>query len=235
MRKYRSISCEGRKGCLFNAGGSGNLFHLYLSFTENRRAWWPYGNGQRGTVFCAVAARLGISLGEKEEQIHIIPGSYEIEESRQFSGTRIYMKSGRKLKQLKEMLQKESTIRPLEVYSVSDCGKEEEKVFSGVDNIPENSGYFTIVIVKTKDEPVHNSSRFFENRACAYYPCHRDIEQINCMFCYCPMYEMEHCPGTPEYKETNGRKLKICTNCTYPHQAEHYDAIMKVLTHRLKG
>lgn len=185
--------------------------------------------------FCAVAARLGISLGEKEEQIHIIPGSYEIEESRQFSGTRIYMKSGRKLKQLKEMLQKESTIRPLEVYSVSDCGKEEEKVFSGVDNIPENSGYFTIVIVKTKDEPVHNSSRFFENRACAYYPCHRDIEQINCMFCYCPMYGMEHCPGTPEYKETNGRKLKICTNCTYPHQAEHYDAIMKVLTHRLKG
>lgn len=160
MRKYRSISCEGRKGCLFNAGGSGNLFHLYLSFTENRRAWWPYGNGQRGTVFCAVAARLGISLGEKEEQIHIIPGSYEIEESRQFSGTRIYMKSGRKLKQLKEMLQKESTIRPLEVYSVSDCGKEEEKVCSGVDNIPENSGYFTIVIVKTKDEPVHNSSRF---------------------------------------------------------------------------
>lgn len=145
------------------------------------------------------------------------------------------MKSGRKLKQLKEMLQKESTIRPLEVYSVSNCGKEEEKVFSGVDNIPENSGYFTIVIVKTKDEPVHNSSRFFENRACAYYPCHRDIEQINCMFCYCPMYEMEHCPGTPEYKETNGRKLKICTNCTYPHQAEHYDAIMKVLTHRLKG
>ena len=85
--------------------------------------------------FCAVAARLGISLGEKEEQIHIIPGSYEIEESRQFSGTRIYMKSGRKLKQLKEMLQKESTIRPLEVYSVSDCGKEEEKVFSGVDNL----------------------------------------------------------------------------------------------------
>lgn len=185
--------------------------------------------------FCAVAARLGISLGEKEEQIHIIPGSYEIEESRQFSGTRIYMKSGRKLKQLKEMLQKESTIRPLEVYSVSDCGKEEEKVFSGVDNIPENSGYFTIVIVKTKDGPVHNSSRFFENRACTYYPCHRGIEHINCMFCYCPMYEMEHCPGTPEYKETNGRKLKICTNCTYPHQAEHYDAIMKVLTHRLKG
>ena len=33
------------EGCLFNAGGSGNLFHLYLSFTENRRAWWPYGNG----------------------------------------------------------------------------------------------------------------------------------------------------------------------------------------------
>ena len=29
--------------------------------------------------FCAVAARLGISLGEKEERIHIIPGSYEIE------------------------------------------------------------------------------------------------------------------------------------------------------------
>lgn len=73
------------------------------------------------------------------------------------------------------------------------------------------------------------SYRFFENRACEYYPCHKDVGEMNCLFCYCPLYRMEHCPGNPEYKEKNGRRLKICTNCTFPHQPEHYDVIMKLL------
>ena len=180
--------------------------------------------------FCAVAARLGISLGEKEEQIHIIPGSYEIEETKQFTGTRIYMKSGKSLEKLKEMLQKEQEIRPLEVYGVSNCGMENECVTEGVENLSAKNGYLTIVIVKNKTKTLPNSSRFFENRACSYYPCHKEIEQLNCMFCYCPMYRMNPCPGKPEYWEKNGKTIKVCTNCTYPHQPENYDNIMKILS-----
>jgi Zn-finger protein len=35
--------------------------------------------------------------------------------------------------------------------------------------------------------------QYFENRACEHYPCH-DIEHINCLFCYCPLYDLK-CPG----------------------------------------
>lgn len=74
-----------------------------------------------------------------------------------------------------------------------------------------------------------NSSRFFENRECEYYPCHGDIEEINCMFCYCPLHSKEKCPGTPLYIENNGRKIKDCSGCTYPHDPKNYDTIMKLL------
>ena len=73
-----------------------------------------------------------------------------------------------------------------------------------------------------------DSYRYFENRACRYYPCH-DMEHINCLFCYCPLYALEHCPGDHYYKEVNGKQLKVCTNCTFPHKAENYDVIMQFL------
>ncbi|MBQ7707411.1 MAG: metal-binding protein [Lachnospiraceae bacterium] len=74
-----------------------------------------------------------------------------------------------------------------------------------------------------------NSCRFFENKDCEYYPCHKDIEDINCLFCFCPMYNLEHCPGKPSYKVKDGKKIKICTDCTFPHQADNYDLIMSIL------
>ena len=74
-----------------------------------------------------------------------------------------------------------------------------------------------------------NSSRFFENRECEYYPCHRGLENCNCMFCYCPLYSKEKCPGFPTYIEYNGRRIKDCSGCTYPHEPENYDSIMRVL------
>ena len=42
-----------------------------------------------------------------------------------------------------------------------------------------------------------NSSRFFENRDCAYFPCHAgmDGEPFNCLFCYCPLYALGRACG----------------------------------------
>ena len=31
---------------------------------------------------------------------------------------------------------------------------------------------------------MENSYRFFENKECQYYPCHKGIENMNCLFCY---------------------------------------------------
>ena len=74
-----------------------------------------------------------------------------------------------------------------------------------------------------------NSCRYFENRDCEYYPCHEGIEEMNCLFCYCPLYHMENCPGRPRYAEKNGRQIKVCTDCTFPHRAENYDRIIELI------
>jgi len=73
------------------------------------------------------------------------------------------------------------------------------------------------------------SFRYFENRECKYYPCHKE-EHINCMFCYCPLYGVEHCPGEYHYLNVNGKKVKECTDCTFPHKAENYELIIKILS-----
>lgn len=74
-----------------------------------------------------------------------------------------------------------------------------------------------------------NSNRFFANTYCEYYPCHEGIDEMNCLFCFCPLYHLEDCPGTPSYKEKNGKKIKVCTSCIFPHKPENYDLIMEII------
>lgn len=50
--------------------------------------------------FCAAAARLGTSLGEMMDEIHIIPASYDVRDTVGYGGTCVYMKSGKKLAEL---------------------------------------------------------------------------------------------------------------------------------------
>ena len=73
-----------------------------------------------------------------------------------------------------------------------------------------------------------DSSRFFANRKCEYYPCHESDEDINCLFCYCPLY-MLRCPGNYTMTEKDGRKIKNCKDCTFPHKPENYDKLMAIL------
>lgn len=100
--------------------------------------------------FVAAAARLGISLADRDEQLHVIPGSYGVSDSGLYPGTRVYMKSGRYLAELKRHLQEEQERRGCEllVYAVSNCGMKNEKVMTGLDELDENSGYMTTVIVR---------------------------------------------------------------------------------------
>jgi len=76
---------------------------------------------------------------------------------------------------------------------------------------------------------MENSYKYFENKDCKYYPCHKGKQNINCMFCYCPFYEHEKCPGNAGYIETEGKKIKDCTACTFPHEAKNYEMIMELL------
>ena len=73
---------------------------------------------------------------------------------------------------------------------------------------------------------MNNSSKFFSNTNCEYFPCRKtdNPENFSCMFCYCPLYHMAECPDTPEILP-NG--IKDCTNCIFPHY--NYDAVIDAL------
>ena len=67
---------------------------------------------------------------------------------------------------------------------------------------------------------------FFENKSCEHYPCH-ELEEINCIFCYCPLYQYEDCGGN--YKRTK-RVIKDCSDCVFPHMRnnkKHIDKFLK--------
>ena len=98
--------------------------------------------------FCAAAARLGMPLGENAEEIHIIPAAYDVADTLSYSGTCIYMKSGKKLKELLEILREETGSRSLEICGISNCGMENEKVYHGLEELELAKGYLTIVFVK---------------------------------------------------------------------------------------
>jgi Zn-finger protein len=71
--------------------------------------------------------------------------------------------------------------------------------------------------------------KFNQNRACEYFPCHKNIEaeNFNCTFCYCPLYALgERCGGNFRYTP---KGIKDCTNCIKPHQRENYDQIIEKL------
>ncbi len=73
-----------------------------------------------------------------------------------------------------------------------------------------------------------NSSAFFQNTECEYFPCHSgvDKEHFNCLFCFCPLYSKGDCNGVFYYLD-NG--LKDCSACVFPHIADNYQAVCKKL------
>lgn len=76
---------------------------------------------------------------------------------------------------------------------------------------------------------MNNSYNYYENRECKYYPCHKGMEHINCMFCYCPLYHMTSCPGNYVMVDVNGKQVKSCIDCCFPHIAENYEKINMII------
>ncbi len=68
---------------------------------------------------------------------------------------------------------------------------------------------------------------YFSHCECEFFPCHKcaDLNNFNCLFCYCPLYVLgDKCGGNFVYLE-NGYKDR--SRCFYQHNKENYDAIMK--------
>ena len=94
--------------------------------------------------FCAAAARLGTGLSENVEELHILPASYQIEEGLSLQGTKVLMKAGKKMPLVKESIRKSGG----QAMMVTNCGMPGEKVYQGVEEMPDDAGYYSLVIVK---------------------------------------------------------------------------------------
>lgn len=94
--------------------------------------------------FCAVAARLNLPLVSGAEQLHIIPASYQIEDALKLSGVKVLMKAASKMGDVKQTLL-EGGYR---TKMVERCGMDGERLFESTEEIPEDAGYYSLLIVR---------------------------------------------------------------------------------------
>ncbi len=96
--------------------------------------------------FCAAAARLGVPLTEWDEPLHILPAVHSPEAELELPGNYVLMKSGSRMAAVKEALRRSGR----EVRMVENCCMDGEKRYFSVDEIPDDAGYFSLIIAKEK-------------------------------------------------------------------------------------
>ena len=94
--------------------------------------------------FCAAAARLGLPLVEWDEQLHVVPAVHRLDHALEQPGTYVLMKSASRMAAVKEMLRRSGR----QVRMVENCCMENEKLYRDVDEIPDDAGYFSLIIAK---------------------------------------------------------------------------------------
>ena len=96
--------------------------------------------------FCAATARLNIPLAEWKEPLHIIPATHHSDMALNEPGNYVFMKSASHTADVKRML----VASRKDVFAVENCGLPEEKIYQGAENIPDDLGYFSLIIAKDK-------------------------------------------------------------------------------------
>ena len=97
--------------------------------------------------FCAVAARLNTSLCEQSQRLLIVPASHKyMEDCLNVDANLVFMKAGREIGALKEKLAEHGLLEHASL--VANCGMEGEQVWEHFADMPENTGYFSVVLVK---------------------------------------------------------------------------------------
>lgn len=99
------------------------------------------------TSFCASAARLGTSLAENRQPVHIIPATYKAEsmgELLSLDGTKVLMKSGKRMAEVKKAIKESGS----SAMMIENCGMPDERVYLSTDEIPDDAGYYSLIIIK---------------------------------------------------------------------------------------
>ena len=99
--------------------------------------------------FCAAAARLGVSLTEWNESLHVMPALHNTHEGAlEWPGNYVLMKSASRMPEVKKML----SASGYDVKAAENCSMENEKLYRSVDEIPDDAGYFTLIIARENKE-----------------------------------------------------------------------------------
>lgn len=129
--------------------------------------------------FCAVSAKLGDSLVDRDEQLHVIPSSYgvhrslqqtqaagsENEDDSEIVGAAKHeasatLASALKLPGTKVLMKAGAEISAVKELlrqencscrMVENCGMPDEKIYECLEDIPEKAGYYSVIVVKEPD------------------------------------------------------------------------------------
>ena len=91
------------------------------------------------TSFSAASAGLKLPLSLGDEAVMITSGEYC-----EFDGTLVILKVGKNLKEIKEKVSASGR----NAFLVENCGMENERIFYDLKSIPDEAGYFSVLIVK---------------------------------------------------------------------------------------
>lgn len=92
--------------------------------------------------FCAAAARLNLPLTEWDEPLHVIPAAHRMEDLLDQPGTYVLMKAASHMEEVKALIRRSGR----EASAVLNCGMESERICRRVDEIPDDAGYFSLII-----------------------------------------------------------------------------------------
>lgn len=94
--------------------------------------------------FCAAAARLGTPLVSGAEELHVIPATYQVKEALKLPGVKVLMKAGKQMKSVKEELRSCGA----KAVMVENCGMDGERIYGSLEEIPDEPGYYSLLIVR---------------------------------------------------------------------------------------
>lgn len=144
---YEKVKCliEAGKTVTFLTIGDPAIYSTYSYIAELAEA-----DGIETVAVSAVSSitacanRLGITLCDDRQQLHVLPDADDLESAFDRSGTIVLMKSGREIDKIKQSLKG----RDVSVYAVSNCGTDKEKCFRSMEDIPEDADYMMTIIIK---------------------------------------------------------------------------------------
>lgn len=109
-----------------------------------RAAGYPYEVVSGVPSFCAAAAAAGVSLVLGEESLRVVPASRgEAAEQKEVT---VLMKSGHRIGEVRQELIDSGK----DVILVENCGMPDERIFRSAEEIPEDAGYFSLIITKDR-------------------------------------------------------------------------------------